>query len=263
MTVCLRALRRHSANHAIEVIVVDNGSADASLDYLRSLPWIRLIETANTRWPYNVFQAWDLGAREARGRYYMTMHSDVFVRSDRWLDPFLNGLNTYGVGQGGRVAAIGGWKLTDPSLLHALYEWQKHVVGTSFSALKSLFGRRRLIRFRRLRFPRDYCALYERSVLIDHDISFLPRIEGEAILQGEGGGYAVSQRLWDAGYSTRMIPLRTMAANMVHIAHGTSAFVSDRRRSREGAQRAVEDTRDALFAEPWVQELLAAEQYDR
>ena len=69
MSICLRSIRKHSRKYDLEVIVVDNGSRDDSLDYLRSLSWIRLIERPEERvsnWPANVFTAWDLGVR-ARG----------------------------------------------------------------------------------------------------------------------------------------------------------------------------------------------------
>ncbi|MCY2967376.1 MAG: glycosyltransferase, partial [Planctomycetota bacterium] len=82
MRVCLRSLRKHSAGLNLEIVVVDNGSRDDSLDWLRSLSWIRLIERPEetpANWPMNVFTAWDRGLREARGRYFLTMHSDVFI----------------------------------------------------------------------------------------------------------------------------------------------------------------------------------------
>jgi hypothetical protein len=41
---CLRGIRRHTHDIPYETIVVDNDSGDASLEYLRSLGWIRLIE---------------------------------------------------------------------------------------------------------------------------------------------------------------------------------------------------------------------------
>ena len=41
---CLELLREHVQEQRIPVWVVDNDSADASLDYLRSLDWINLIE---------------------------------------------------------------------------------------------------------------------------------------------------------------------------------------------------------------------------
>ena len=44
MSICLRSIRKHSRKYDLEVIVVDNGSRDHSLDYLRGLSWIRLIE---------------------------------------------------------------------------------------------------------------------------------------------------------------------------------------------------------------------------
>ncbi len=70
MTLCLRSIRKHSAHYDLEVIVVDNGSRDGSLDYLRSLPWIRLIERPDEKpanWPVNVFTAWDRVSRSRRG----------------------------------------------------------------------------------------------------------------------------------------------------------------------------------------------------
>ena len=40
---CLRSIRKFT-NYPYEVIVVDNDSQDESLEYLKSLGWIRLIE---------------------------------------------------------------------------------------------------------------------------------------------------------------------------------------------------------------------------
>lgn len=53
---CLRLLRMHTAPERYKVIVVDNDSQDESLEYLRGLRWIRLLERRNvaaklpTRW---------------------------------------------------------------------------------------------------------------------------------------------------------------------------------------------------------------------
>ena len=44
MRLCLRALRRYTDGPPYEVIVVDNGSTDSSLDWLRSVGWITLVE---------------------------------------------------------------------------------------------------------------------------------------------------------------------------------------------------------------------------
>lgn len=41
---CLETLRERTFFPGYEVVVVDNGSTDGTVDYLRSLPWLRLIE---------------------------------------------------------------------------------------------------------------------------------------------------------------------------------------------------------------------------
>src|SRR4029079_16516730 len=123
MTVCLRSIRKHSAKYNLDVMVVDNGSKDGSLRYLRSLGWIRLVERpeeVHTNWPKNVFTAWDYAVRHSDAQYLVSMHSDVFIKSDHWLDPLLREIE-----RSPSIAASGAWKL---ELEHPLYLWQKHVV---------------------------------------------------------------------------------------------------------------------------------------
>src|SRR5262245_21881537 len=143
MSICLRSIRKYSRKYDLEVIVVDNGSRDDSLDYLRSLPWIRLVERPEEResnWPANVFTAWDLGVRTARGEFFVTMHSDVFVRREGWLDPFLREM-----AGSPRVAGSGAWKL---ALENPLYAWQKRFVGSCRAQIKRWLGKRTRSSFR-------------------------------------------------------------------------------------------------------------------
>ena len=150
MTVCLRSIRKHSAKYQLDVLVVDNGSKDGSLDYLRSLPWIRLIERpdeVHTNWPANVFTAWDLGVRRSDAPYFVTMHSDVFIKSDGWLDPLIREME-----RRPSIGAAGAWKL---DLENPLYRWQKRVVGYATAKVKSLFGSRRNVEWKQGHYPRD------------------------------------------------------------------------------------------------------------
>lgn len=244
MAVCLRSIRRHSAKYDLEVLVVDNGSRDASLDWLRSLSWIRLIERpdeTSANWPANVFTAWDAGARAACGEFFVTMHSDVFVRRDGWLDPLLAEMQT-----SPQVAAAGAWKLT---LEPAWYAWQKRVLGAALAGAKRLLGRRARSSWKQGHYPRDYCALYRREALVAHGLTFCPR-PGEIT-----GGYGIARQLWDAGYETHVIPVWQMAQNVVHVAHGTAATSAETRLHHRGSQRKAETRARALLAEPWVQEL--------
>ncbi len=251
MSICLRSIRKHSRKYDLEVIVVDNGSRDDSLNYLRSLSWIRLIERPHetvSNWPANVFTAWDLGARAARGEFFVTMHSDVFVKRDDWLDPFLREISV-----SPQVAASGAWKLSLESPFYAL---QKRVVGSFLAEIKRLAGRRARSSFREGHYPRDYCALYRTSVLLEHDLTFCPSDISIT------GGYSIAQQLWSRGFQTRMIPVWEMARNIVHVAHGTAAVSGEKPLHHRSAQLKAEQRARALMAEGWVEQLRRDSQFD-
>ena len=250
MTICLRSIRKHSRRYNPEVIVVDNGSKDESLDYLRSLKWIKLIERpeeVHTNWPTNVFTAWDRGIKEAEGDYYMTMHSDVFVKRDEWLDPFLREMDV-----DGKVGGVGAWKL---NLENPLYAWQKRVTGVMIDTVKNLFGAKKRIIYKEGHYPRDYCAMYRRQFILKHDLVFRHPMK-------IGGGYAIAKQLWDNGYTTRMIPVREMYENLAHIAHGTAGIVPEKPLRHKRAQRKVERRVRDLLNKHWVKELLRDDSLD-
>jgi len=243
-SMCLRSIRRHSSKYDLEILVVDNGSRDDSLDYLRSLPWIKLIERPEegcANWPANVFTAWDLGLQQATGDFFITLHTDVLVRRNGWLDSLLAQFTDP------QVAAAGAWKL---ELEHPLYLWQKEVIGGLVARCKQLLGRRQRGAFLSQRYPRDYCAMYRRESLLQHQLTFVPA-PGEIT-----GGYSIARQLWERGYRTTVIPTSEMARNVVHVAHGTAALAaSEKPLHHRSAQRKVEGRVARLFAEPWVRQL--------
>ncbi|MFQ5732338.1 MAG: glycosyltransferase family 2 protein, partial [Planctomycetaceae bacterium] len=251
MTACLRSIRKHSAAYDLQVIVVDNGSQDGSLDYLRSLSWIHLIERPEERpanWPRNVFTAWDRGLEKAVGEYFVTMHSDVFVQTDGWLDPLLRE-----IGRGPACGASGAWKL---ELEHPLYLWQKRVLGFFNARIKTMFGRKTNARWRQGHYPRDYCAMYRTSLIRKHALTFCPYADYR------GGGHSIAQQLLDCGYEMGMVPVREMAENIFHVAHGTAAVVSEKPLNHQRAQKKVERKVRDLFDEVWIQNLLDDESLD-
>ncbi|MFP4034017.1 MAG: glycosyltransferase family 2 protein, partial [Desulfovermiculus sp.] len=148
ITLCLRSIRKYSQKYDVQIIVVDNGSQDESLDYLRSLDWILLLERpeeVHTNWPHNVFTAWDYGLQYAAGDYYITMHSDVFVRAHDWLDPFLREFST-----GDNVGGVGGWKL---HIENPIYAFQKRVTGFMIKKIKQMAGIRKNVEWRIGHYP--------------------------------------------------------------------------------------------------------------
>jgi glycosyltransferase involved in cell wall biosynthesis len=238
MTLCLRSIRKHSSKYDLEVIVVDNGSRDDSLAYLRSLPWIRLIERPeerHTNWPINVFTAWDRGLRAASGEFFVTMHSDVFVKHDDWLDPFLGEFS-----RDPQIAGCGSWKL---DLENPLYAWQKRVLGYALQKTKSVLGFGKRVEWQTQNYPRDYCAMYRRQVLVDHGLTFCATT---------GGGSAIARQLWSEGYATSLFPVRAMADHVYHIAHGTAAIAPEKRLNHVRKQKQTEHKLARLLQADWI-----------
>ena len=81
---CLRSIRKYTPHDAVRVIAVDNASADGSLDYLRSLSWIRLIERSSddiAGMPPALMHttAMDLALAEVDTPFVLSFHTDTIV----------------------------------------------------------------------------------------------------------------------------------------------------------------------------------------
>ncbi|MGD9762980.1 MAG: glycosyltransferase family 2 protein [Candidatus Binatia bacterium] len=82
---CLRAVRRFS-EPLPRVLLLDNGSTDAALDYLHGLKWIECVHTgiANDLASAQA-GALNLGAARVETPYFAIMHSDTYVHRAGWL----------------------------------------------------------------------------------------------------------------------------------------------------------------------------------
>jgi GT2 family glycosyltransferase len=162
---CLRSIRKHT-DYPHQVIVIDNGSADESLEYLTRLKWIHLIERSSKDDPsggYSHAAALDLGLENCRTEFFVSMHSDTVVMRGGWLGEMISHF-----GANNRIACVGSGKL---ELEAAWRTWLK-----SIGDLRSL--KRRLLKTpdphgKHRYYNRTICCLYRTEVLRREGLSFM------------------------------------------------------------------------------------------
>jgi hypothetical protein len=209
---CLRAIRRLT-DSPYEVIVVDNNSADASLEYLRRVRWIRLIERGPEAEANAVFAhatAMDIGTAAAGGRWLVSLHTDTIVRQAGWLEALVARLEA-----NPRAAALGSDKIEyDPGWYRAMKRlWDTH-------RMKS-FGRRIVGLPPHPRqqpgawYPRSYCAVYRLDLVRDLKLNWQSKdycVAGELLYRG----------LQQAGYEGVHLPPEEMRQYVEHVSHATA-----------------------------------------
>jgi Glycosyl transferase family 2 len=208
---CLRSIRKFTMDIDYEVIVVDNASKDtASKEYLRRVNWIRLIERTGEIATGSMAhrEAVTIGFREARAPFVLTVHTDTIpIRSD-WLQfhlsPMLADPN---------LAAIGTDKLV---LRSRLQEWLRSAEDTVM-----WWKRFRPVRVHnKLPYIRSHCALYRRSVMDKHSITYNDK---PLLTAGQG----LHQDLMRLGYECRLLDPRDVAKRVVHLNHATELLLPE------------------------------------
>lgn len=210
-TICLRLIRQHTDFERADVIVIDNQSHDASLDYLRSLSWIQLIErqvSADESGPLSHSRALDLALQQVRTPYVISIHTDTFVKNKQWLDVLLAPFE----GQPA-VAGVGSWKLEYISPLrqlgHQIEQTWKYVLHRYFGYSRYRPERGDV----NAQYLRSHCAVYRTEVIRQLQTSFS---DGN-----ETAGKVMHQKMLQAGYRMVFLDSATLGAYVDHLNHAT------------------------------------------
>ena len=269
---CLRAIRKFtfsakehgsasrtmapSKSPEIEVLVIDNGSGDGeSLEYLRQVEWIRLIErgpeAAALGGAAAHATALNVGLREAKGEFVLAMHTDTIARRAGWLEELISPMRA------DPLLAVVGSDKTDES--GAAWSLVKKMVDrkTWRRAAYRVTGRELPEELRERRpHARSFCALYRRAALVKEGLDFVPRgrtTAGEEIYHG----------LAARGYQVRLLARAQMRELVVHVSHAT-ALVSERRKiNRRIVRRRTRGRMERLMSEPWIRALAEDDGLDR
>jgi glycosyltransferase involved in cell wall biosynthesis len=245
---CLRSIRKFT-QEPCEVIVVDNDSRDGSVEYLRGLPWIRLIERRNANDASGGDAhgaALDRALAECRTEYFVSLHSDSFLRRPGWLGDLIGHF-------GPQTACVGSGKLE----LRPLWQQQLHDAFDFRMHLRRLMqtpdpaGKYRY-------YNRTICCLYRTEILKRENLSFLMDRD-----RGLTAGKQMYFELVDRGYPTVELPPSVMARYVIHLTHATEpVVVKDSSRRRKTIHK-IQWRIDRVMNESWVKDILQNDSLDR
>jgi len=207
---CLRSIRRFT-RYPYEVIVIDNDSKDESLEYLKGLSWIRLIERSienDVSGGHSHAKALELGLKNCTTEFFLSMHSDTFIQKENWLRCLI----AY-FGNDETICCVGSGKV------ELTPRWRVVLKkATDFRTFK-----RKLLRepdpIGKYRYyNRTICCLYRTEILRRENLSFLADRD-----KGLTAGKKLYFDLVDRGYKTVELPAAVMGQYIIHLAHATQA----------------------------------------
>lgn len=230
LELCLGSIRAHAGPpESYEVLVVDTGSTDGSVELARSLarPWgVRTLSLGRVGREGLVGAdahgaALDLAAAAARGRALVTLDSDAYARAPGFLDALLGPIES-----DSNVAACGAERQAK-----ALARLRRIIRGL-------LPGGRSGKRRTGFGYIRPNRAAYRLATIRRHGLSFAP--QGDA-----GAGEALATRLEELGYRTERLSPRRLDRIIGHIRHATMVqnperFPGLRERTIRSGRRRIE-----------------------
>lgn len=245
---CLRAIRKFT-HYPHRVIVVDNDSGDESLDYLRSVPWITLIERhfdekQTARWYHG--SALNLAFERCETEYFVSLHTDAIALRTGWLSMLVRAAE-----RDPRIATVGTGLQGYRSPLYAFFHRM-----TRFKRFrKRLMGHPDVAKYRY--YNRTQCCLYRTQILRDEGVHFLmdDRYQGTV-------GFKLYVELEDRGYPMVKIPVREMDKWVAHLGQATQ-MTNRPDKIKKNQRRQFKGVYAHVLNAPGVQAVLADESLDR
>ncbi len=250
---CLRCIRKFT-NYPYEVIVVDNDSRDESLEYLKSLSWIRLLQrdtSGDVSGSRSHSAALQLGFENCNTEFFVSLHSDAFVCRQNWLTELI----AYFAGDE-RIASVGSGKLELTPKWRVLLKKATDIRSVARRLAAALGSPQAARRFRY--YNRTICSLYRTRILRHEGLSFLTDEQ-----QGLTGGEKLYFELVDRGYPTVRLPASTMSRYVMHVSHATQAANITEFSTKKKTIKKTERFVARALASPVIQSVLADDSLDR
>ena len=248
--ICMRSIRKFT-NYPHDVIVVDNDSADGSLKYLKSLPWIRLIDRQFKNGELTgsdaVGSAYDMALKECNNEFFVALHTDTFVRRKNWLIELIKYF-----GDTEDITCVGSGKI------ELKPQWQIILKkATDVAMLKRKIMRAPVLNGKFRYHNRTICSVYRTAVLKQNNLSFMPNKE-----KGLTAGRGLYFDLIDNGHKTVELPPDIMAKYAIHLDHATQAINPNEFALRKKTVRKCNRMIEKIMSSQITRDILADDSLD-
>jgi glycosyltransferase involved in cell wall biosynthesis len=214
--ICLELLEKAVDVTKVPVWVVDNDSNDASLDYLKSLSWVKLLERKTTSPEVGFMahgRALDMAMEQVDTDFVLLMHTDTLIYSPKIIDNLLEKMR-----EKETVAAVGCLEQVERTALETAWRVLSRAVKYYMRRVKRALGiKTRDPRLYYEIYLKSFCTLWNANIIKQNKVSF-------AMVE-RTPGYEMQDILKTRGYEFVAIPPRKMFQYMDHIEAGTVALV--------------------------------------
>lgn len=225
---CLELIKKAVNISEVPVWVVDNDSNDASLAYLKSLNWIRLIERKPPKQEVGFMAhgcALDMALEKITTKFLFLLHTDTFIYD---ADIFKIMLEKCTADE--KVVAVGCMEPVHRSLPHTLSRLAMRGTKYYFRKLKIALGlKSRRPKLHYELYLKSFCSLWNIDIIKRHGMTFSM---GDKI-----PSYAMQDQLPKLGYKLVTISPRTMFNHLDHIDKGTASAMDGVRINRRKVQK--------------------------
>ncbi|ACT48635.1 glycosyltransferase [Methylotenera mobilis] len=215
--ICLELLKKHldSADldpNSVDVWVVDNHSQDESVEYLRTLDWIHLIERAPTEHEEGFVahgRGLDLILQQIKTDYLFLMHTDTFI-----YDASVFGWALKFCLADGKVAAVGCLEQLNRGYLRTAWRISSRFCKHYSRRFKLFFGLN-------ARQPKPYVEAYLKSFFALWNVKLMKQQGYVFLMENRIPGYALQDKLKQDGYKLKVVSPMKLFKFLDHIEAGT------------------------------------------
>jgi GT2 family glycosyltransferase len=225
--ICLDLLFEHVQQTNIPVWVVDNGSADESIEYLRSLQWINLIERdAPAKEPGHIAhgKALDMALARIDTDYLFLMHTDTFIYDTQVFAMMMKYCT-----RDPNVAAVGCTEQLNRGTLRTLWRFTSRLFKHHYRRLKLTLGlRSKEPKPYRETHLKSFCTLWNSRLIKQHGLHFQ--------IDDRVPGYELQDRMLQLGHKVEFLSPGKVFSYLDHVQAGTVAaaggYAGNHRRTR-------------------------------